>query len=124
ENGERYCSDCVRECHGVELAEDPRVCGLQYWEVAHFLHPCVGEADQLCLYVKKDGQQVFELLYSEIEGFTHQWGRNTIISLEIEDVPDPPADGAALKFTLVDEVESNTHPSNMAFEVPFISPST
>jgi len=124
EDGMRYCSDCVRECHGVELAEDPRVCGLQYWEVAHFLHPCVGEGDQLCLYVKKDGQQVFELLYSEIEGFAHQWGRNTIISLEIEDVPDPPQDASALKFTLVDEIETNIHPSNMPFEVPFISPTT
>ncbi|MFU8804063.1 MAG: DUF4377 domain-containing protein [Bradymonadaceae bacterium] len=119
EDGNRYCSACARDCHGVEVAEDPLVCGVQYWEIAHYRTPCAGVGVEFCMYVRRDSEEAFSFFYGGIEGFEHTWGRNYIVSLDVEEIDDPPADGSSLKYTLIDIIEETPVPAQTTFDLPF-----
>ncbi|MBA2662803.1 MAG: DUF4377 domain-containing protein [Bradymonadaceae bacterium] len=118
-DGNFYCSTCQIECGGLEVAEDPAVCDGPYWEVDHFRHPCVAEETLMCLMVRRQGAEGWELFYDTIEGFEHVWGRTYLLKLDVEAIVDPPVGGSALKYTLVETVEQGTVVAGTTFDLPF-----
>lgn len=68
---------------------------------------CVGVAPQQCMQVKTNPDDEYSLFYDQIEGFEFQEGFEYELQVLVEPVQNPPADGSALKFTLV-EVVSQT----------------
>lgn len=65
------------------------------YEVDHYRVGCMGESTQSCLRVRPEGEEDFELMYSDIGGFDHQWGRNYELEIEIEEIEDPPMDASS-----------------------------
>jgi heat shock protein HslJ len=68
---------------------------------------CVGVAPQQCMQVKTSPDEEYSLFYDQIEGFEFQEGYEYELQVLVEPVPNPPADGSALKYTLV-EIVSQT----------------
>lgn len=66
---------------------------------------CEGEAPQRCMQVAESENGEFEFFYDDIEGFAFNEGTSYVIDVTIERVPDPPADGSSLDYTLVEVVE-------------------
>jgi heat shock protein HslJ len=71
------------------------------------LADCVGVAPQKCMQVKTNPDGEYTLFYDQIDGFDYQEGYEYEIQVLVEPVANPPADGSALKYTLV-EVVSQT----------------
>ena len=65
---------------------------------------CVGVAPQDCLQVRYAPEEDYQLFYSAIEGFTYAPGYDYELLVQITPVTNPPADGAALRWTLIDVV--------------------
>lgn len=122
-DGNRYCSECVIACNGLQVAEDPTTCGAHTFIVDHYRHACVGEGAQMCLRVQGEREPSFSLFYSEIEGFTHQWGRVYTLQVDITEVEDPPADGSSFDYDLVSVVDTMEVAPGTTFLFPFM-PST
>jgi heat shock protein HslJ len=68
---------------------------------------CVGVAPQKCMQVKTNPDEEYSLFYDNIDGFEFEEGYEYEIQVLVEPVANPPADGSALKYTLV-EVVSQT----------------
>ena len=68
---------------------------------------CVGVAPQQCMQIKTNPDGEYTLFYDQIDGFDFQEGYEYEIQVLVEPVANPPADGSALKYTLV-EVVSQT----------------
>lgn len=68
---------------------------------------CQGEAQQLCLLVKWDPAEDWELFYDEIQGFDFEPGFIYELRVRRYRVPDPPAGGSAYRWELL-EVVSKT----------------
>ena len=66
---------------------------------------CVGVAEQKCYRVKFDLQEDWQLFYDQIEGFEHQEGYRYTLLVEKLEVLDPPADGSAFRYVLVEVLE-------------------
>lgn len=66
---------------------------------------CVGEAEQKCYQVKFDPEEDWQLFYDRIEGFEHQEGYRYTLLVEKLEVLDPPADGSAFRYMLVEVLE-------------------
>ncbi len=77
--------------------------------------PCTGVAPQTCLQVKETPDGEYTLFYDSIEGFTYEPGYEYVLSVTREDVPNPPADASAFRYTLV-EVTSKTAVENATLE--------
>ena len=87
--------------------KDGPVDGIKRLWIKPDLVDCVGEAPQKCMQVaeSEDGEHYF--LYDQIQGFTFEPGTAYVLDVQVEEVPDPPADASSLKYTLVEVIESN-----------------
>ena len=65
---------------------------------------CVGVAPQTCLLVKENPEDDYSFFYSNIEGFDYEEGYEYELTVEVEEVENPPADASSLKYTLVEVV--------------------
>ncbi|MCA9989502.1 MAG: META domain-containing protein [Anaerolineales bacterium] len=65
---------------------------------------CQGVAPQKCLQVREDPNAEYSLFYSTIEGFNFEEGYEYIIRVQVDPVPNPPADASAFRYTLVEEL--------------------
>lgn len=92
-------------------------------EIDHYRAPCVGESAQLCLRVREVGQD-WELLYDRIEGFAWDWGTTSVVTIEVTEVEDPPADASSLAYRLVSLEEARDVAPGTAFalSVPDATP--
>ncbi len=96
-------------------------CGLSdgervIYEVDHYQSACMGESSQACLRVRPEGEENFELMYSSIGGFDHQWGRRYDIEILIEEVDDPPMDASSKSYDLVDIIDERPVEPGETFE--------
>lgn len=89
--------------------------------VSPFKLPCTGVGPMLCHWVSINGgaEQFF---YGGIEGFTFEWGHTYELRVQVDQVPNPPADGSSLRYTLVEVVsDSGFQPGATFFaEVPAV----
>lgn len=75
------------------------------WFVGPHLVECVGVAPQTCLQIKENPEDEYTLFYGTIEGFEFVEGSEYEIIVRIEPVANPPADGSAYTYTLVEVVD-------------------
>ncbi|BDD01026.1 META domain-containing protein [Persicobacter psychrovividus] len=68
-------------------------------KVAPFQVACMGVSERECMVVQKDTAD-FSLFYSGIEGFDFQEGKAYQLTVAVEQVPNPPADGSSLRYIL------------------------
>jgi heat shock protein HslJ len=77
------------------------------WYVGPEMAPCTGVSSQMCLQVRENPQENYDLFSGEIEGFCYKPGFEYVIKVNEEPVSNPPADASNKKWTLV-EVISKT----------------
>jgi hypothetical protein len=83
--------------------------------VDHYLQPAVAVGPCLCMRVDEgEGPQVF---YQGIEGFDFTWGTAYELTVRVEEVPDPPADGSSLRYTLVSVDKETKVPAGTRFGI-------
>ncbi|MEQ6292595.1 META and DUF4377 domain-containing protein [Vogesella sp. GCM10023246] len=68
--------------------------------VAAERQPCSGVARMMCLQVRSDKNQPWQLHYGEIEGFRPQPGVAYRLRIKEVKVPNPPADAPSLRWVL------------------------
>lgn len=64
---------------------------------------CEGVGIQSCLFVKKQGDNVWELQYDAIEGFNYEEGYEFVLEVREEKIANPAADGSDIKLVLIRE---------------------
>jgi heat shock protein HslJ len=74
---------------------------LRTLQVAPARVACTGVAPQQCLQVRESADAAWSLLYEEIAGFDYVPGYLYEIRIKEEAVANPPADGSAIRRTLV-----------------------
>lgn len=72
----------------------------EIWSIGSQYQDCVGVGPMKCLQVTKPNGNP-ELFYSSIEGFNYQEGFDYQIEVSSTPIPNPPADGSSVKYTLV-----------------------
>jgi heat shock protein HslJ len=68
---------------------------------------CTGVAPMMCMQVKENPEDDWQLFYDQIEGFTHEPGFDTVLRVSVSPVPNAPADASSLAYSLI-EVVSQT----------------
>lgn len=66
---------------------------------------CEGVGPRSCMQVRHAETEPWSLFYDEIEGFTHVAGFQVELRVAVFRVADPPQDGSALRYRLVQELE-------------------
>lgn len=83
-----------------------------YW-VNSLRVACTGEAPMRCLQVQR-GEQIepsaWEYFYSSIEGFDYKEGYIYQLTVEEEQIENPPADGSSIRYQLVDVLSQEMDP--------------
>lgn len=83
--------------------------------VSPYKLPCMGVGPMLCTLVTDSaGVQMF--FYSQIEGFEFQWGHPVTLRVQVEDVPNPPADASSKRYTLVEVASDEGYQAGLSFE--------
>ena len=54
-----------------------------------------------CLWIKRDGNPVWEMSYGKVDGFVHETGYEYVVDVKAIVIPNPPADASAWKYSLV-----------------------
>ncbi len=67
--------------------------------------PCTGVMPGLCLQVRTSPGAPWQLHHGEIEGFTFEPGVEAVLRVKEVAVANPPADGSALRWVLVEVME-------------------
>lgn len=71
-------------------------------EVAPDSVPCVGEMVGHCIQVRSPGEDAWRKFYDPIDGFQHEPGFRYTLRVARRAVPDPPADGSAWTYRLIE----------------------
>lgn len=71
-------------------------------EVAPDSVPCVGERVGRCIQVRSPGEDAWHKFYDPIDGFQHDAGVRYTLRVARRAVPDPPADGSAWAYRLIE----------------------
>jgi hypothetical protein len=74
-------------------------------EVAPDSVPCVGEMVGRCIQVRSPGEDAWRKFYDPIDGFRHDAGFRYTLRVARRAVPDPPADGSAWTYRLIEIME-------------------
>lgn len=83
--------------------------------VDHYLHPAMGVGPCLCMMVDEgSGMQFF---YNGIEGFHFTWGTSYELTVKVEKVSNPAADGSSLRYTLVSIDKERKVPKGTRFSI-------
>lgn len=84
-------------------------------EVAPERVDCVGVAPQKCLKIREEGKTDWELLYNGIEGFNFTQGIAYKLKVKKTTIKNPPADGASVKYSLIDVISNEVADVTDAF---------
>jgi hypothetical protein len=82
---------------------------------------CQGEGPRLCLLVESSAADFPHAFYSDIEGFTFEWGHVYTLEVWVEKVQNPPADGSSLRYQLRAILSESTVEPGTTFEISFDS---
>ncbi len=85
-------------------------------EVAPYKQPCVGVGPMLCSWVSIDGGD-WQFFYNGIAGFDFQWGHSYTLTVSVEQVANPPADGSSLRYSLISVDSDSGYQSGLTFEM-------
>ena len=99
-------SACAQESPEEASSAVPSSTEKTVW-VGPWLVDCTGVAPQTCLLVKEAPAEAYRIFYGEIEGFDYVEGNEYQLTVNEEQIKDPPADGSTIKWTLV-SVDSQT----------------
>jgi hypothetical protein len=88
--------------------------------VEHYLYPVTGVGSMLTMVVD-DGHGP-EWLYQGIEGFTYSWGTRYELTIRVEKVPHPPADGSSVRYILVSVDKQERVPAGTRFTIVLSDP--
>ena len=77
--------------------------------VEGYLQSCTGECTTLCM-VTSNGS-----MYDPIEGLPFAWGRRKTVRLAVTPVPDPPADGSSIVYSLLEVLSDEPVPPGTTF---------
>ncbi len=70
-------------------------------EVAAEKVPCVGEMEDMCIQVRLQDEEEWQIFYDPIEGFEHEEGTRYTLEVGRRKVKDPPADGSSYAYRLI-----------------------
>ncbi len=76
---------------------------------------CSGVGPQLCYIATIEGEQQF--FYSQIEGFTYQWGVRYELIVRTDPVTNAPADSSSIRYTLESVVSETPVTADATFEI-------
>lgn len=79
-------------------------------EVAPNTVTCTGEVERQCLLVRENPTAEWTRFYDTISGFTYQEGYRYRIRVERRRVENPPADGSAYTYRLVELLDKEPVP--------------
>lgn len=65
---------------------------------------CVGVTPMECLQIKYSESEEWQLFYDSIEGFTYEPGYIYELTVQKQEIANPPADGSSIRWVLVEEV--------------------
>lgn len=74
---------------------------------------CTGVAPQKCLQIKEVGETDWTYFYNDIEGFNYVEGFYYRLKVAVMEEDNPPADGASLKYKLIEILEQSKTPLNL-----------
>jgi len=99
-------SACAQQSTNEPSSAQPSSSEKTVW-VGPWLVDCTGVAPQTCMLVKEAPSEAYRIFYGEIEGFDYVEGNEYQLTINEEQIKDPPADGSTIKWTLV-SVDSTT----------------
>jgi hypothetical protein len=88
--------------------------------INHFQNTGIAVGPVLTLLVQKGnniGTESWTKFYSNIEGFAYESGKIYNLSVKVEPIDNPPADGSSLKYTLVEVVSTEEVDNETLFEI-------
>lgn len=88
--------------------------------INHFQTTGIGEAAMLTLLVQTGdaiGTDTWTKFYSTIEGFDYKPGRIYEVTLETTPINNPPADGSAVSYMLLDITSTQEVPDETLFDI-------
>ena len=88
--------------------------------INHFQNTGIGEAAMLTLLVQTGdaiGTETWTKFYSTIEGFDYEPGRVYDVTLKTTPINNPPADGSAISYTLLDITSTQEVPDETLFDI-------
>ena len=88
--------------------------------INHFQNTGIGEAAMLTLLVQTGdaiGTETWTKFYSTIEGFDYEPGRVYDVTLKTTPINNPPADGSAVSYTLLDITSTQEVPDETLFAI-------
>lgn len=91
-----FCIALLAAGCGFELTDH------QIYEVDHYQVPCMGVQTQSCLRVRPEGEDNFELNYSGIQGFSHDWGHRYELEVAVEEIDEPHQDASSVQYEMVE----------------------
>lgn len=73
---------------------------------------CQGATAQKCMQVKQNPDAEYEPFYDQIEGFDYEEGYEYELRVSVESLENPPADGSATRWMLIEVVRKTEMPSS------------
>jgi heat shock protein HslJ len=86
------------------VREKPAVTEEKTVYVGPTLVDCVGVGPQKCMLLKENPEDEYSMFYDQIEGFDYKEGYEYKLQVQVETIPDPPADASSLRYTLIEVV--------------------
>lgn len=65
---------------------------------------CTGVAPMKCLQIKEKESDSWEMLYTNIEGFTYEPGFEYTLKIRTEKIDNPPMDSSSIKYILLKQI--------------------
>lgn len=79
-------------------------------EIAAHTAECAGPSSQRCLLVRESGEEEWTYFYDAIEGFAYEEGYRYTVRVPRRRVSDPPADGSAFSYRLLEIISREAGP--------------
>jgi Domain of unknown function (DUF4377) len=65
---------------------------------------CTGVAPMKCLQIKEKESDNWEMMYTNIEGFTYEPGFEYTLKIKTEKIENPPMDGSSIRYILLKQI--------------------
>ena len=95
-----FCFSCSNNTNKILYIADAKV-------------KCDGSAPEKCMQIKEEDQTDWTYFYDQIEGFDHVEGFFYKLKVAVLKIENPPADGASLKYKLVEVLDKSKTPLNL-----------
>lgn len=85
--------------------------------VDHFKSVVHGLFNEIAVLMVDEGEG-WQPLYSGIEGFDYQWGFEYELTIRLQKIPSPPADGSSIRYFLINIDKISKIPEGTRFRIP------